>query len=373
MKEISNIKFGPDSAKMLRDCGSRDVAVAEKAQLAVASIMRELVNKILPQKLTAGLLFREWSYNQREGLNFPLDLFSNYGEGDIRVWSQTTAGGLPTNQILGSGSHSFNTYTLDSAFSVKRRVLASAPESTVLRGIQRMTDEISAKQELFSWAIILQALATAKDYDDSSKLINATQAGIFQIDDFNNLITKVADSLSSWNGATADASQMGVTDMFMSNAILGQIRSWAYQPMNTRGVPNNDESTAVALPDQARMQILQSFSGVPSLFGVNLHALKEFNRNARYPRMFDAFYGATTPTFDPTTQDLVFAIDNTVESFVRAVGIDEDEGLDIDRSGEAVVRIDNQFTNREETVGWYTKLEEARFGIDKRNLFGLIV
>lgn len=373
MKKI-NFDFTKETIDLINGLTSRDAEVANQSQVAIAAVISKVAEQILPQKLTTGLIYRDFEFDINEGMLFPLDLFADQGEDTIRVWSQVTGGGLPTNQIVGTGSLPFTTYTVDSALSIKKKVIKGAGPAIISRGIERMVAEVNAKREDYGWAVILSALATGKNPDGLGKLVNANTAGVFQVDDFNKALIKLSDGYRAWNRTSPAGTNFGLTDLFLSPKMFGEIRSWSYQPMNTRGVPNTDESTAMPLPDEVRTQILKSFSGqVPNIFGVNFHQLSEFGVDGRYSKLFSNFYGASTPTFNPSSNELIFGIDNTKEAFIRAYGVDKDAGLDIDASGEFIVQVDDQFRKREETLGWYGKLEEARFGIEKRNVVGIIV
>ncbi|MEK6884096.1 MAG: hypothetical protein AABY22_30990, partial [Nanoarchaeota archaeon] len=151
------------------------------------------------------------------------------------------------------------------------------------------------------------ALAEAST-DGSNHILSSTTANVFQIDDLNRLFTKVRRINVAFDGGTpANFSSRGLTDLFVSPEILGDVRSFAYEPMNTRAVPNTDESTAVPLPDSVRQSIYENPS-TPEIYGVMLHEVLEFGDAKVYNNLFDTFYSGT-PTFAGATDQIVLGVD----------------------------------------------------------------
>src|SRR3990167_667833 len=94
--------------------------------------------------------------------------------------------------------------------------------------------------------------------------------------------------------------------------------------MNTRAVPNTDESTAVPLPDKVRQQIFES-AGTPEIYGVLIHEVLEFGDNRVYNNLFDTYYSGT-PTFAGATDNLVLGVDKGREGCIKLVAQNADSG-----------------------------------------------
>lgn len=365
-----------EQLELLRACASDNSEESHAALTAMAAVLSLVVEQVLPILDSSSIIFRDWKYNPDVDTVFPLELFVDAGLNTVRVWSQQTGGGLPTSEVRGVEGFKFSPYLLNSAASAKKKVIKNATVDFVALLINRMLQEILQGRELNAWGTIMAAAggATTNNLPGGPlQTITATTPDIFQVHDFNRLKTAIARLHNSWVGGTpapGSIGRRGLTDMFLSPEMMEQIRSWAYQPMNTRGVPNSDESTAVALPDAIRTAIWGN-SNVPEIFGVKLHELNEFGVGQRYNTLFDTFYSAAGGTFDGATQEIILGLDLSVDAFIRPIASKED--LDIDTSPTFQVRVDDQFPTRQETVGWYGKQEEAYVVLDRKTSYGIIV
>lgn len=377
--KIIESKFGQDGRKaqleILRACASDNKNESFAAQEALAAVMALVVEQVLPILDSSAIVFRDWSYDPKDKPTFPIEQFVDAGINTVRVWTQQTSGGLATSEVRAAEEWPFSTYVINSAVSAKKKVIKHANINFVASIVNRMVQEILRDRELNAWNNILAAAggATTNNLPGGPlQTIDATTADIFQVHDFNRLKTAVARLHNSWVGGTPATigRRRGLTDMFLSPEMMEQIRSWSYQPMNTRGVPNSDESTAVALPDNIRNQIW-GLGDVPNIFGVNLHELNEFGVGQTYNTLFDTYYSAAGGAFDGATQEVVLGIDLSVPAFIRPVATDDT--VDIDTASTVQVKVDDQFLAREEKVGWYTKLEEGYVILDKKTFYSVIV
>lgn len=369
----------PDNLELLAKVGSRNKSVSYAAQEILAALVGNIVEQVLEQAATSELIYETHEYAFDTVPSIPLDLFEGTEENHIRVWSQNIAGGLPTNLVHGTDEYRFQTYRLDSAISFLKRYARDGRLDVVAKAMERMSQELLVDMEDNAWAPILSALADSVLADGSNHLIAAHTAGTFQLHDLNKLFTKIARIHTSWNGGTPASlkGKKGLTDLFISPEILENIREFAYQPMNTRGVPNSDESTALGLPDSVRAEFFGK-AGVPAIYGVGLHVLNEFGVGKSYNSLFDSFYTASgpQPAFNGASQQLVLGADLSQSAFVRAVASEPTSDFDVDSPAEygtVVVQVDDQFVNRQEQVGWYGRLEEGRVVLDNKALVGVVV
>jgi len=376
------VKLLADNEKieLLKAVGSNNRQESLAAQEILAAFVGPIIADVLQQAAISELVYTTHTYNFDQVPSIPLDLFDGVGENYMRVWSQSIAGGLPSNLVHGLTDFRFTTYRLDSAISFLKRYARDARLDVVAKAMERMSQELLLKMEHNAWAPVLMALAQSVDpVSGENHLIQSTSAGLFQLDDLNRLWTKVFRLHDSWSGGTPDSllGRRGLTDVLISPEILEDIRAFAYNPMNTRGVPNSDESTAVALPDEARMRFFNQ-SGVPELFGVGIHTLHELGVGRAYNALFDSFYTPVgpQPVFNVATQDLVVGVDLSVDAFVRAVATEPTSDIDVDSPqnySTVQTLVDDQFVARQEKIGWYTKLEEGRVVLDHKALVGVFV
>jgi hypothetical protein len=368
-----------DNLELLAKVGSRKKAESEAAQEILAALVGGIVEQVLQQAATSELIYDTREYDFDTVPSIPLDLFEDNTENYIRVWAQSIAGGLPTSLVHGAGEYRFQTYRLDSAVSFLKRYARDGRLDVVAKAIERMGQELLVDMEDNAWAPVLNALADSSIDTNTNHLISATTAGRFQLDDLNRLWTKVMRIHTSWTGGTPTSlkGKKGLTDLLISPEILEDIRAFAYQPMNTTAVPNTDESTAVPLPDQVRMQFF-SQAGVQSIYGVGLHVLNELGVGKEYNTVFDSYYTATgtQPTFNGSTQEVVIGVDMTQDAFIRAVASEPTSDFDVDSPAEygtVITRADDQFNARQEQIGWYTRMEEGRVVVDNKALVGVFV
>ena len=384
------LKNTPEQVELIKAMGSKNQLVAREASEAFAAFLGPVVQKVLQQAATAGAIYTDAPFNQDEGASYPLDLYYNEtNDGYVSVWSQNVAGGLPTSQDVSAIQElKIATYRLDTAVSITKKYARQARLDVVSKLIERMAQEVLLKQERNAWAVALYALANAStshvtansvgvtSLTTGSHVIPAYNTNVFQLADLNKLMTLNKRINQSWAGGTADAPySAGITDMYVSPEIKEQIRAFAYQPMNTRQATSGTSS--IPLPDSIRTDVFNQ-AGMQEIYGVNIVELNELGVGQKYNTLFDEFdsgniapHGSTAGTaiaFAGGTHEIAVGVDNSKGAFVRAVAQDESA------AGSTFTTVpDDQFTQRNERIGFYGSLEEGRVCIDARAVVGLAV
>jgi hypothetical protein len=384
------LKNTPEQVELIKAMGSKNSIVAREASEAFAAFLGPVIQKVLQQAATAGAIYTDAPFNQDEGASYPLDLYYNdNNQGYVSVWSQNVAGGLPTSQDVSAIQElKIATYRLDSAVSITKKYARQARLDVVSKLIERMSQEVLLKQERNAWAVALHALANAStssvtaasvgitDLATGSHVIPAYEQNKFQLSDLNKLMTLNKRINSSWADGTPDAAySSGITDLYVSPEIKEQIRAFAYQPMNTVQAPSGTSS--VPLPDNIRTDIFNA-AGMQEIYGVNIVELNEFGTSQKYNDLFKEFAG--TNVIGPTAagwsadalgassaDEVLVGLDNSKGAFVRALAQDADTG------DTFTTAPDDQFTQRNERIGFYGSLEEGRVCIDARAIVGLVV
>ena len=145
--------------------------------------------------------------------------------------------------------------------------------------------------------------------------------------------------------------------------------------MNTRQATSGVSS--IPLPDSIRTDVFNQ-AGMQEIYGVNIVELNELGINQKYNTLFDEFdtgniapHGSTAGTaiaFTGGTHEILVGVDNSKGAFIRAVAQDERA------AGSTFTTVpDDQFTQRNERIGFYGSLEEGRVCIDARAVVGLAV
>lgn len=356
----------PEQIELVKAIGSKDVAISREALEALAAFLSPVISTVLNQLGTAGLIYRDLPYDEDDAPSIPLDLYYDIDVGHISTWSQSYAGGLPTNQIEGIKEMKISTYRLDTAVSWLKKYARKSRLDVVSKAVERMAQEILVKQERNAWAVVLRALAEAST-KGVSHITNTGTAGVFGVNDLNTLMVRIKRINQSFaDGTPAGFDSKGLTDLFVSPEVKGQIRSFAYNPMNNRG---NQSTGPVALPDAVREKIFNA-AGASELYGVAITELNELGTTRKYNVLFGEFATGNIAfggTFNTSTQELLVGLDLSRDAFIRPIARQADSG------GTFVTLPDDQWVTRSEKAGLYGYLEEGRACIDARATVGIIM
>jgi hypothetical protein len=377
------LKNTPEQVELIRALGSKDAHVAAEASTAFAAFIGPVIQKVIAQASTAGLIFSDSSYDEDDSPSYPLDLYYNEGVGYINTWSQTIAGGMPTSQVEGVKEMKISTYRLDSAVSFMKKYARKSRLDVISKALERMAQEVLIKQERNAWSVIMKALADARSPVSTAKATGHVFASmapnVFKVHDLSRLMTLMRRLSGSFaSGTPAGADSYGLTDLFVSPEIKQEVRGFAYQPMNTTG------SGVLGLPDNVREDIFRA-AGTNEIYGVRITDLIELGDGQKYTKLFREFnqLSADTPavshaasdtsdgtqnsTMSATVDDLIVGVDASREAFIRPVATQHDSG------GSFVTLPDDQFAARADKTGFYGFLEEGRVCIDSRAIVGMIV
>ncbi len=361
------IKKTEDQLALVRAMGSNNREEAYEAQAAVAELLGPVVTEVINNAVTVGNLFTTLTYQADDNPSLPLDLFHDISEEDyVQVYSQQVAGGLPYNQVFPAHNElKFSTYTLDSALAFDRKYAKKARVDVVSKTFTRMAQEVMLKQERTAFNVLASALvggdsltATAGDH------ITTAAGGALVLDDLNQLITTSKRINSSFVGGTpVGGSKAGVTDLLVSPEVVADIRAMAYNPINTKTAPITSAiKDGIAAPEDLRSQ-LYSGAGLPSFYGINIIEVLEMGTDQRFNKIFDAVKGGFS--FTQASDQILIGVDRSRDALLRPVVLDEGS------TGEMNVLVDDQFSVRQNKIGYYGKVEEGRVCIDDRALCGI--
>jgi hypothetical protein len=375
------LKRTPEQIELIKAMASRNRTVAYDAQVALAEFIGPVLAEVINNAPTLSNLFTSLSYNADDNPSIPLDLYYDVTDEDyITVYSQSVAGGLPTNQVLPTVSEmKLTTYTLDSALSFDRRYAAKHRMDVVAKTFTRMAQEILLKQERTSATLAMTALANAVT-NGKKHVQTSNQAGRFLLADLNELLTLAKRINTSWaKGTPATGSRVGITDLLVSPEIVEQIRAMAYNPINTvAGVTagsGTGTTVGITATDEMRSAIY-SAAGIPSFYGVSILEFSELGKGQKFNTIFDTAAASTeypkadgtgTNTFDGATEEILVGIDRTRDSLLRVVATDPDS------NSEFSLTADDQYSIRQNKIGYFGSLEEGRVVLDVRALVGKIV
>jgi len=353
-----------EQVELIKLAGSKNRATSDAAMEIIAGFISPIIQTVIDKAALSNSIFTPLTYDQDENPSIPLDLYIDKNVDYVRVWSQSIAGGLPTNQLQGLQELKFTTYELDSAVSMLKQFARVAGLENLARALNRMSQEILVKTETNAFTVALAALGGAST-GGLSHTIAATTPGLFQLHDLNKLLTRVRklNSATIDGGTSTALTSKGLTDIFVSPEVLEDIRSFVYQPLNTRsGAVATSGATSVALSDTMRDKIYNA-AGASELFGVAVHEVLELSPAGNYNVIFDNFWNGA---FTAGTSQLVLGVDLTREGCLAPVEVDE--------NGVSITTFpDDQFSQRAGKIGFYSKRVSSALVIDDRVLSGIIV
>ncbi len=372
------LKRTPEQVELIKAMASKNRAVATEAQVALAEFIGPVLAEVINNAPTLSNLFTSLQFNADDNPSIPLDLYYDVTAEDyITVYSQSVAGGLPQNQVLPTVSEmKIATYTLDSALSFDKRYAAKSRMDVVSKTFTRLAQEILFKQEKTSANLILGALANATT-NGKSHVQRSSVAGRFLLQDLNELFTLAKRINTSWLKGTPDARQgRGITDLIVSPEVVQELRAMAYNPSNTRGAKSDSTIvTDIPAPEDMRTAIYNS-AGIPEFYGVSIMEINELGRGQRFNTIFGTVAAgknftnvaaSVTGAFNGTNEEIILGIDRSRDSLIRAVAIDSENG------SEFSLTADDQYSIRQNKIGYFGSLEEGRMVLDNRALVGKIV
>jgi len=362
------LKRTPEQVELIKAMASKNRAVAYEAQVALAEFIGPVLAEVINNAPTLSNLFTTLQFNADDNPSIPLDLYFDISDEDyIQVYSQSVAGGLPQNQVLPTASEmKIATYSLDSALSFDRRYAAKSRMDVISKTFTRMAQEILLKQEKTSANLILTALANAAT-NGKNHVISAGTDGRFLLDDLNRLFTLAKRINTSFSGGTpTNRASRGVTDLLVSPELVQELRAMAYNPINTKASPAGGTGTdGIAAPESMRTDIFNS-AGIPEFYGVSIMEMNELGAGQKFNTIFDGVSDDKYSSFNGATQEIIIGLDRSRESLVRAVATDSENGSEFNLTA------DDQYSIRQNKIGYFGSLEEGRMVLDNRALVGII-
>lgn len=381
-----DLKRTDKQVALIKQLGSRNRTESLAAAEAIAQIVQEPLLQVIEQAPVISNLFEGITYARGTPPSLPLATFFDVRQRNyLQTWTQTQPGGNGSNFVQGASEIFAQVYDLWSAASLNKNYAEAANLRVVAATLERLAQEILIKRNNNAASILMNALATSVIDGNASntnagnyQVYRANTQGVFQLDDFNQIMTKYRRIVSSWVGGTPVGIRASISDLLGSPEWMAQIRSIAYQPQNTRGVPDSAESTVLGAPDSVRESIFKA-AGNPELFGITLQEYNEFGlyvaatNQGVYNQLFSTYAGSTayagyggvgSAVFAPTTEQLVIGLNTAMFDLVRLSETGE--------SGTYEVQADDSFTLRSGKVGWTSHIREGFLSVDNRAKLGWI-
>lgn len=364
------LKNTSQQIELVKAMASKNVETAMKARDAFAAFIGPIIQQVINLLGTSNLIYVDWPYDEDDMPSIPLDRFYGAPVNNVQVWQQSEAGGLGSSLTSGLTEMLVSTFKLDTAISLRGKEVRRGRLPAISLALNRASQELLRKIERNGWFIVLKALAEAST-NGTKHTITSTTQDVLQVDDFNRLINLVDDINVAFDGGTPDSQYTtGPTDMFLSPRMLREIRSWSYQPMNTRAVPDTSESTSTPLPDSIREQIFRA-GGNPEIFNITLHKQLELGTGKRYTNIFaglaTAGIAAGGGNFNAASDEVVIGADLTKGAAISPIAQNAEYGTTL------VMEPDTQFSNRSDKIAFAGGVEKGFAVVDSREFCALVV
>lgn len=303
---------------LLKLTGSRDRSKAWPAMEAFASILAPVVQVVLDKLSTVRSIYSVKTLGENDNAEFPLDIFFDEKDGDIRVHFQSRPGGTPTSHLSDIQTVIVPTANYQAEVSWQNRFARLGRLDLITAYIHKLGQAMIRKEEINGWSVILSAVANASTNNLAHVVDSTTTDGNFHLDLLNQMLTRAKRINTSVDRGTAVAASQGLTDIYLSPEAMEDIRGFSYNPINTKGAivaaPAAGDSS-IALPDDMRKAILAG-GGMPNLMGLNLHEMNELGSGFAYNILFKSFYAGS---FTEASEQVVIGVDMTRDSNVMPI------------------------------------------------------
>lgn len=382
------LKRTDEQVELVKAMASKNRDVAYEAQMALADFIGPVLCEVINQAPTLSNLFTSFSFNSFDSPSIPLDLYYDITAPDyVKVYSTSVPGGLPTNTVTPTTAEmKFTTYRLDSAVDFEKRYAAKSRMDVVSKSFTRIAQEIMLRMETTSGNLIMGTLAEAETNGLSHVIAadtsTSTDGESLHLEDFNRLLTNAKRINTAWTGGTPENRIKGITDLIMSPEMVHGLRQFAYNPIFA------GSKTEYPVTDEMRTSIYNN-AGIPEFFGISIMETLELGPDQKFTKLYKELADPSGPSqtaaasgkadVGPTgpsgtaadTQkgiaDIAIGLDRTRDSLFRAVALDAENGT------EMSLLADDQYSVRQQKIGYYGALEEGRMILDNRVLSGITV
>lgn len=374
----------PEQIDLVQRMGSKNKTESMAAAEALAAVMTRPILQVIEQAPVISNLYQTLTYSSGQPSTIPLDpYFDVRARNFLNVWTQSQPGGNSQNFNVGASELHVQTLPLFSEVSANKNQLRAGNLDYLAAYLTRLVQEVLLIQETNAAFVLFNSLAGARIDGDTNNtatnnitLARSATAGVFQLDDWNTMEIGYDRTTASWVGGTPVNDRRSITDLLGSPEWMGQIRSIAYQPQNTRqGAVTVQGGSSLAAPESVREEIFRG-GGVPTLFGVDLHKVYEMGTGKTYNTTFDTAIGATALPANGNgfggTAGAAFA--GSTEQIVVGLNV---EMFDLARlrmteaGSEFSLVADDQFTLRQDRIGFYGGVTEGYCSVEGRAKFGL--
>jgi hypothetical protein len=376
----------PEQLDLVRRMGSKNKTESMAATEALAAVMVKPALQVIEQANVVANFFATVGYSSGSPSNLPLDdYFDIRARNFLNVWTQSQPGGTAMNFVQGATELFVQTYPLFSEITLNKNYLRAGNINHLAKNLNRLVQEVLLVQQTNAAFVIFNSLAGARIDGSSSTattnlpIARTADAGVFQMDDFNQMMVGYDRATASWVGGTPVNEDRSITDLLGSPEWMGQVRGMSYQPQNTRaGTMDTNGATSLAAPESVRAQVWKA-GDVPTFFDVVLHKVYEMGKGSTrsfndifdtaagsttYPAAGNGFGGAAGAAFAGATEEIVLGLNANMDDLIR---------LRMNEAGAEFSLVAEEYPTRADKTGLWGGLTEGYVSIESRAKVGLIM
>jgi hypothetical protein len=142
--------------------------------------------------------------------------------------------------------------------------------------------------------------------------------------------------------------------------------------VNTKTVGTGND---LAAPESLRESVYNAGGGLPDFYGVSIMEVNELGVGQKFNTIFDTIAGTTqyadangnnSAVFDDASDEILLGLDRGRDALVKAIAVDEENG------SEFQLTADDQYSIRQNKIGFFGGIEEGRMVLDNRALAGIV-
>jgi len=375
----------PEQVALVKKMGSKNKLESLAASEALASVLTRPILQVIEQAPVISNLYTTLTYDAGTPPVIPLDpYFDVRARNFLTIWTQNQPGGTAQNFTQGQSDLYVQVYPLYGEVAMNKNWLRAGNIDYLAANMTRIVQEVLLIQETNGAFVLFNSVPNARIDGNNSNtattniaMARSATAGVFQLDDFNTIMIGYDRTTASWVGGTPVNERRSITDLLGSPEWMGQIRSIAYQPQNTRqGSYVTSGGSSIAAPENVREEIFKA-GGIPTLYDVNLHKVYEMGVGRNYNTVFSTaigtlalpgngtgFGGGTTSTFNSASEQIVVGLNSEMFDLARLRMTEE--------NSEFSLVNDDTFSVRSDKLGFVGGLTEGYVSVDGRAKFSLI-
>lgn len=365
---------------LCRKLGSKNKNESMAASEVLAEVLTRPILQVIEQAPVISNLFTTLTFDAGTPATIPLDPYFDIRAGNfLNVWQQAQPGGPATNFVQGNSELFVQVAPIVSAISMNKNLLRATRLDYLAASMTRLVQEVLLVQESNAANILMASIVGARTDGNASDtspsnlgVSRSTTAGVFQMDDLNNIMIGYDRVVASWLGGTPVNERRSITDLLGGPEWMGQIRSIAYEPTNTRnGAVASNGASSIAAPEAVRDEIFRG-GGLPTIFDVNLHKVYELGVGRAYNNLFAQYAGSLafagnggvgSATFNSATEQIVIGLNSEMFDLAR---------LRQTENNSEFALVNEDLSIRSDKLGFFGELMEGYVSVEGRAKYSLI-